>query len=107
MCAWQAVVEQGGAAMRATSKQVATQARAAGYEVVAIEQLRTNRWVLVLRDNAGVSSIMLVQQRPLVGAADVQDLAELLRLHHSSDGILLALDGTFSPVAHRTALELR
>jgi hypothetical protein len=94
-------------AVSTTSKQILALARAAGYEVIAIDQPRPKRWVLQLQDGAGAYITVMVQQRALVSAADVQDLAELLRLRHSKEGVLLALGGTFSPVAHRTAQELR
>ena len=90
-----------------TSKQVIALAREAGYEVIHIEQMRPNRWILLLRDDLGVNNTVLVQQRPLVSSSDVQDLAELLRLRNAKEGILLALGGSFSAAAHNTAWELR
>ena len=93
--------------MGTTSKQVAAQARAAGYEVIEMEQMRPNRWLMMLREPGGETSITLVQQRSLVGATDVQDLADLLRLRQAKHGILLALDGRFSAIAHHTVRELR
>ncbi len=90
-----------------TTAELTRQARAAGYTVVRIEQLRTNRWLLTLTDAQGAPLLVLAQQRPLICAADVQDLADTLSLHRCPTGILLALDGTFSPEARRTATELQ
>jgi hypothetical protein len=93
--------------MPTMTAKLAGQARAAGYEVVRVEQPRSNRWVLTLRDDSGALALLMVQQRPLLSAADVQDLAELLECARASRGMLLALDGAFSPEARRTAVELR
>ena len=81
-------------------------AQAAGYQVVAVQQLRANRWLLVLSDDVGAATLTLIQARPLISAADVQDLAELVRLRRPSRGILLAYDGVFSPAAQRTLAEM-
>jgi hypothetical protein len=72
-----------------------------------VEQVRSNRWLLTLKDTNEAIILALVQQRPLVSSADVQDLAELLHLRRSDRGILLALGGRFSSDAQRTAHELR
>ncbi len=82
-------------------------ARNAGYRAAGIEQLRSNRWLLTLIDNDGRIVLVLVQARSLIGAADVQDLSELVRLRNPTAGILLALDGVFSAAAQRTCAELR
>lgn len=82
-------------------------ARDAGYRVVSIEQLRNNRWLLTLSGSDTRIILVLAQARPLVGAADVQDLAELVRLRNPAMGILLALEGIFSAAAQRTCAELR
>ena len=94
-------------AVHPTAAELTRQARAAGYTVVRVEQMRTNRWVLTLTDAQGAACLMLAQQRPLISAADVQDLAELLSLQRCPNGMLLAVGGTFSPEARRTAAELR
>jgi hypothetical protein len=89
-----------------TAAELTRQAREAGYTLVRIEQLRTNRWLLTLTDAHGAPWIALAQQRPLVTAADVQDLADMLSLQRCPNGLLLALGGRFSPEARRTAAEL-
>jgi hypothetical protein len=81
-------------------------ARTAGYQVVAAQQLRANRWLLALNDDTGAAILMLIQARPLISAADVQDLAELVRLRRPSRGILLAYGGAFSAAAQRTLAEM-
>ncbi len=93
--------------MNAKSAQMAAKAREAGYESVSVEQLRPNRWLLTMRTPAGDPMLVLAQQRPLVVAADVHDLADLLRLRRVSVGLLLALEGRFSPEALRAAHDLR
>ncbi|HWQ14433.1 MAG TPA: hypothetical protein VNL77_16655 [Roseiflexaceae bacterium] len=90
---------------RPTTHALAGQAQQAGYHVVSAEQLRPNRWLLHLLDGDG-AMLVLVQARPLVGAADVQDLAEVVRLRGPRYGILLAYEGAFSPAAQRTLAEL-
>ncbi|MCS7291235.1 MAG: hypothetical protein NZ699_19120 [Roseiflexus sp.] len=82
-------------------------AREAGYRVIGIEQLRSNRWLLTLSDGDGRTILVLAQARSLISSADVQDLWELVRLRNPAIGILLALDGSFSPGAHQTCAELR
>ncbi|MDW8214707.1 MAG: hypothetical protein RMJ55_14210 [Roseiflexaceae bacterium] len=82
-------------------------AREAGYRVMSVEQLRSNRWLLTLSDGDGRTVLVLAQARPLIGSADVQDLWELVRLRNPATGILLAIDGNFSAAAHRTCAELR
>lgn len=93
--------------MNATAAQMAARARDAGYETVSIEQPRANRWLMTLRAPAGAPLLVLAQRRALIIAADVHDLAELLRLRRVGAGCLLALDGRFSPEALRAAQELR
>lgn len=92
--------------MNTTVDQVVAQARELGYHVEQVEQVRTNRWLLTLKDSTNAVILALVQQRPLISSADVQDLAELLTLRRSDRGILLAIGGKFSPAAQRTAIEL-
>jgi hypothetical protein len=94
-------------AAHSTAAALTQQAREAGYTVGRIEQLRTNRWLLTLTDAHGAPWLVLAQQRPLIGAADVQDLADLLSLQRCPNGMLLAVGGTFSPESRRTAAELR
>lgn len=79
-------------------------ARMLGYEVLGTEQPRSNRWLLLLREGAR-DVVVLAQRRPLIGAADVADLADLVRLRRAAYGILLAVDGVFSPIAQRSASE--
>ena len=80
--------------------------QAAGYQIVATQQLRANRWLLMLSDRSGATTLALIQARPLISAADVQDLAELARLRRPARAVLLAYGGTFSPAAQRTLAEL-
>jgi hypothetical protein len=89
-----------------TTTELAREVRRAGYQVIAAEQLRPNRWLLQVTDAEGLGALLMVQARPLVGAADVQDLAELVRLRRPHYGILLARRGSFSPAAQRTLAEL-
>ena len=87
------------------TRELVQMAQQAGYQTIEVEQLRPNRWLLILAD-AGSQLAVLVQARPLVSSADVQDLADLVRLRRLDGGILLAYGGTFSPAAHRTHKEL-
>lgn len=93
--------------MSSPTTQVIAQVRKAGYEVLRVEQPRPNRWVMVLRTPEGCDALALVQRRPLIGAADVHDLAETLRLRRVALGYLLALDGRFTAEAHHAAQEQR
>jgi len=88
------------------TREFVLMAQQAGYQLIEIEQLRSNRWLLILADGAGERTGLLVQARPLVSSADVQDLADLVRLRQLHSGILLAHGGAFSPTAHRTHAEL-
>jgi hypothetical protein len=81
-------------------------AHEAGYQVEAAEQLRPNRWLLTLCDGTSAVTLALFQARPLIGAADVQDLAELARLRRPEYCVLVAYGGSFSPAAQRTLAEL-
>jgi hypothetical protein len=87
-----------------TPREVVQLVQQAGYSVAAVEHPRTNRWLLTVTDGNGLLLIML-QERPLIGAADVQDLAELVRLRCLPSGVLVAHRGTFSPAAYRTSAE--
>lgn len=93
--------------MSSPTAQLIAQIRKAGYEALRAEQPRPNRWVVELRTPEGASALALAQRRPLIGAADVHDLAELMRLRRQSLGYLLALDGRFSAEAHQAAHEQR
>ncbi|HMQ35333.1 MAG TPA: hypothetical protein PKD53_31780 [Chloroflexaceae bacterium] len=93
--------------MNASSAQMAATAREAGYEPMSVEQLRPNRWLMTLRPPFGEPLLVLAQRRPLVVAADVHDLAELLRLRRVATGYLLAVAGRFSPEALAAAREQR
>lgn len=90
---------------RPSSEQFVHLAQQAGYRVQQAEQLRANRWLLTLA-HADLTILMLVQARPLVGATDVQDLADLVALRRAHQGILLAHGGSFSPSALRTQAEI-
>jgi hypothetical protein len=89
-----------------STRDLATMARQAGYRVLEAEQLRPNRWLLTLEDSQSRQLIVLVQDRPLITASDVVDLAEIVRLRRLESGILLALDGSFSSAALQTHQEL-
>jgi hypothetical protein len=94
-------------AMAALSPQIVVQAaRQAGYQVGLVEHLRANRWLLTLTDTTGATVVLLVQARPLIVAADVLDLAEIVRVRRPARGILWAYAGHFSPDAQRTLIEL-
>lgn len=92
--------------MHLTSQELLHEAHQAGYEVLAVEQMRANRWVLTLRDEARRTILVLVQARALISSADVADLAVLTQLRRPDRGLLLAYGGTFSPSATRTLNEL-
>lgn len=89
-----------------STKELILQARQAGYQVSDAQQIRANRWVLLLEDAQGAELVVLVQARPLIASADVQDLAELVQLRHGASGLLWAYGGAFSPAAQRTMVEL-
>ena len=82
------------------------EARTAGYQIVAAEQLRSNRLLMTLSEPSGALTLVMVQARMLIGAADVQDLAEIMQLRQPARGILLAYGGTFSATAQLTLAEL-
>ena len=97
----------GGRAMAPpTSRDLTQLARSLGYQVMELAQLRANRWLMTLSAPSGETTLVLVQARPLVGAADVQDLAEVVRLRRPTHSILLASGGNFSAAAHQTLVEL-
>jgi hypothetical protein len=81
-------------------------ARRAGYHVISVEHPRSTRWLLTLSDGAGMLTLLVVQTRPLIGAADIQDLDELVRVREMHRGLFWAYGGTFSPAAHQTCAEL-
>lgn len=89
-----------------TTNDLIHEAQHAGYQVAETRQLRANRWLLILNDASGATILVLVQARRLITAADVQDLAELLRLRRGARGLLWAYEGTLSPAAQRTLAEL-
>ena len=74
-------------------------ARDAGYRVVVIERLRSNRWLVTLVDGDGHTVLVLAQARPLIGSADVQDLAEFVRLRNPTMGFC-SLSAACSAPAH-------
>lgn len=78
----------------------------AGYDVLKIEQLRANRWVITLQDETKHIILVLVQARLLVSSADVHDLADLVRLRRPDRGVLLAYGGNLSPAAQGALKEL-
>lgn len=89
-----------------TTRTLAHMAQQAHYQVLEAEQLRTNRWLLIVKDGNNLQHALLVQDRPLISAADVLDLSDIVRLRRLHGGILLALNGSFSPAAQRTHQEL-
>jgi hypothetical protein len=89
-----------------STRDLIQMAQSAGYLIVGNQQLRANRWLLMLSDASGTTTLVLIQARPLVNAADVQDLAELARLRRPARAILLAYSGTFSSAAQRTLAEM-
>jgi hypothetical protein len=91
---------------RPATRDLVKMSRQAGYQVVEAEQLRPNRWLLILTDAAGHQLALLVQARPLISSADIQDLADIVRLRQLHSGVLLAYEGSFSPAAQRTHQEL-
>jgi hypothetical protein len=91
---------------RPTAHDLVRLARQAGYQVQSIEQLRPNRWLLMLIEPPNTQVVLFVQVRPLVSSRDVQDLAQLAGAPAQRRGILLAYQGTFTSDARRTALEL-
>jgi hypothetical protein len=82
------------------------EARTAGYQVVAAEQLRANRLLMTLSEPSGCETLVMVQARAMIGASDVQDFAEIMQLRHPARGIILAHGGVFSPAAQQTLVEL-
>ena len=89
-----------------TTADLVHEARQAGYQIAEAQQLRANRWLLSLKDARNAVVLVLVQARPLIVAADVQDLAELVRLRGAARGLLWVYGGALSPVAQRTLAEL-
>jgi hypothetical protein len=89
-----------------STHELVQMAQSAGYQIVATQQLRSNRWLFMLSDAAGATTLALIQARPLIGAADVQDLAELTRLRRPTRAFLLAYGGAFSAAAQRTLTEM-
>ena len=89
-----------------STRDLIQMAQSAGYQIVGTQQLRTNRWLLMLTDVSSTTTLVLIQARPLINAADVQDLAELARLRQPTRAILLAYGGSFSQAAHRTLAEM-
>src|SRR5205085_3200868 len=85
-----------------STRDLIQMAQSAGYQIVATQQLRSNRWLFMLTDGIGATTLVLIQARPLISAADVQDLAELTRLRQPIRAILLAYGGMFSAAAQRT-----
>jgi hypothetical protein len=86
---------------RPTAHDLVRLARHAGYQVLSIEQLRPNRWLLMLIEPPDRQVILFVQVRPLVSSGDVQDFAQLAGAPAQRRGILLAYQGTFTPDARR------
>jgi hypothetical protein len=89
-----------------STDELVHKAHDAGYQITEAQQVRANRWFLTLKDSNGATLLVLVQARPLITAADVQDLAELVRLRHGARGLLWGYEGSFSPAAQRTLAEL-
>ena len=61
---------------------------------------------MTLSEPSGAITLVMVQARMLIGAADVQDLAEIMQLRQPARGILLAYGGIFSATAQLTLAEL-
>jgi len=80
--------------------------RQSNYHIIGCEQTRSTRWIFILRDTNGDIVILMVQTRPIVGASDVQDLAELVQLQRANRGFLWAYYGSFSKSALQTRMEL-
>jgi hypothetical protein len=80
--------------------------RRAGYRLLTTEQLRTNRWLLLLIAPGGTAIALLVQMRSLIHASDVLDLAEMIQLRRVDRAILWAYGGQFSAEAYRTLKEV-
>jgi hypothetical protein len=91
---------------RPTAHDLVRLARHAGYQVQSIEQLRPNRWLLMLTEPPDRQVVLFVQVRLLVSSGDIQDFAQLAGAPAQRRGILLAYQGTFTPDAPRTAVEL-
>ena len=89
-----------------STRDLIQMAQSAGYQVAGTQQLRANRWLFMLSDASGTTTLVLIQARPLINAADVQDLAELARLRRPARAILLAYNGAFSSAAQRTLAEM-
>jgi len=89
-----------------STNELILRARQAGYQIAEAQQIRANRWQLLLKDPSGAELLVLVQARPLITSADVQDLAELVQLRNIAHGVLWAYEGAFSPAAQRTLAEL-
>jgi hypothetical protein len=89
-----------------STRDLVQMAQSAGYQISATQQLRSNRWLFMLSDATGATTLALIQARPLISAADVQDLAELARLRRPGRAILLAYGGAFSPAAQCTLAEM-
>jgi hypothetical protein len=47
-------------------------AQAADYQMIALEQPRSRRWLLTLRDRTNMTLLVVIQSCPLVSATDVQ-----------------------------------
>jgi hypothetical protein len=90
-----------------SQRELTQLARKAGYDVLSIEQLRPNRWLLTLAQPQASPVLAMFQIRPLVGAADVMDLGDLVGLRRAAYGILIAHNGVFSASAQQTHKELR
>jgi hypothetical protein len=81
--------------------------REAGYAVDTVEHLRACRWLLTVTSTRGGAKILiLIEERVLVTASDVQDLASVAQVRNVQYGILLACNGSFSPTAHHTCTDL-
>ena len=89
-----------------STRDLVQMAQSAGYQIIATQQLRSNRWLLMLSDSTSATTLALIQARPLIGASDVQDLAELTRLRRPGRAFLLAYGGAFSSAAQRTLAEM-
>jgi hypothetical protein len=92
--------------IRPEARELVQRVQHTGYDVLTIEHPRNTRWLLTLQDSAGASIMLMVQVRSAICSSDVLDLAELVRVRRSAQGVLWAYNGDFTPAARRTRDEL-
>jgi len=47
-----------------STRDLVQMAQSAGYQISAAQQLRSNRWLLMLTDATGATTLALIQARP-------------------------------------------